>query len=650
MTDRDTADDRTAGSRLLLIAAALACLVLYLPALGGPLFFDDIPNLLDNALVQIDGRQFDDWRSAALSSSAGALDRPVAMWTFALNHVLAGAFTPAVIKTTNLFIHLLCGALIYLIVLRLARAPVLVNGSVRTGVESLALLAAALWLLHPLHVSTVMYGVQRMAQLATLFSLGGILVYLHYRLRWATSGASAGEVAAAALWVLLLTAVATLSKENGVLLPWLVIVIEATLFGGHWAGQRNRALGRAAWCLLVAPLLLLPVLYAGLPDWLLDRYANREFTLEERVLTQFRVLWYYVYWTVFPVVTELGFFHDDIAVSRGLFEPVTTLLAILGWLAVVSLAAALQRAIPLVAFAVFFFLVGHTVESTVLPLEMVFEHRNYLPSVGLLILASQALLALGSRLGAGRYAMPGVLVVVALAIMLGIRSYAWRDATTLARYNVVNHPHSPRANFYYANAVYNQYLATPSTPLYTEQRAALAVTARQYYLAMHELDGRDIAPLVMLYQVDTRHFPRLALEQDWLAKIEALALTRQLQRSDVTALGVLIDHVLSGGPNVDRARVASTIAHLQERRPGSFGLLALRFKLLAGGGVEERETLRALLEAFVERRPGHRKAAALQAQFHARDNLPATYAAVARWLANDRDRLEIGTIRAVFDQ
>jgi hypothetical protein len=246
--------------------------------------------------------------------------------------------------------------------------------------------------------------------------------------------------------------------------------------------------------------------------------------------------------------------------------------------------------------------------------------------------------------------MPGVLVVVALAVMLGIRSYAWRDATTLARYNVVNHPHSPRANFYYANAVYNQYLATPSTPLYTEQRAALAVTARQYYLAMHELDGRDIAPLVMLYQVDTRHFPRLALEQDWLAKIEALALTRQLQRSDVTALGVLIDHVLSGGPNVDRARVASTIAHLQERRPGSFGLLALRFKLLAGGGVEERETLRALLEAFVERRPGHRKAAALQAQFHARDNLPATYAAVARWLANDRDRLEIGTIRAVFDQ
>ena len=103
-------------------------------------------------------------------------------------------------------------------------------------VRWLALLTSALWLLHPLHVSTVLYAVQRMAQLSTLFTLAGLYVFARYRSRWAVAGASPGDVLACLLWLFLFTLLAAFSKENGVLLPWLVVVCEMFVYRGQWAG------------------------------------------------------------------------------------------------------------------------------------------------------------------------------------------------------------------------------------------------------------------------------------------------------------------------------------------------------------------------------------------------------------------------------
>ncbi len=108
-----SANGSNAGKSVLpafAIAVLLACILAYGQALDGPLFFDDVPNLLANDLVQIDGKSFDDWRVAALSSDSGVLFRPVSMLTFALNYVAVGGFTAPSLKATNLVIHLLCGA------------------------------------------------------------------------------------------------------------------------------------------------------------------------------------------------------------------------------------------------------------------------------------------------------------------------------------------------------------------------------------------------------------------------------------------------------------------------------------------------------------------------------------------------------------
>lgn len=645
---RDNTQPGTSGGWRWLIAGCLLCFALYLPALGGPLFFDDVPNLVDNTSLQLDGLSFDQWRTAALSSSAGQAERFVPMLTFAANAVLGGGVEAWSIKFTNLLIHVGCAWLIFLLALAVQRSPAVAELSPITQPRFFALVAALLWLLHPLHVSTVMYGVQRMAQLSTLFTLAGLLVYMHYRLRWATAGATAEHCAAAALWLGLLLFLAVFSKENGVLLPWLVMTLEVTLMRSRWAGQPNRLIQLASWVLLVLPIVLLLAFSLASPEWLQQRYSGREFTLEERVLTQGRVLWHYVGWLLTPHVTNLGFFHDDIAVSRGLFSPATTLLALLAWAATLISAVALRQRVPLFTLAVLFFLCAHALESTVVPLEMAYEHRNYLPGIGVLLLVSYLLVMPVGRFGSQYAAMPAVLLVLALAVMLGIRSYAWRDDIALARFNVVNHPESPRANFYYANALYARYQGMANDAVPAEERVPFAVGAREYYLAMHKLDSRDLAGLVMLYLLDARHFPGLAAENQWLATIEAVAQSRRLQRSDITALSALVTHVLQPAGEGDRARVKTLLEQQRARRPGNSSLLAQYYRLLAPGDASDRAQLQVALERFLERTPHNRKAAAYLAQFYGQEDLALTYSAVARWLSNDRKREEIDQIHAVF--
>jgi len=634
---------------VFVVAAALACVLAYSPGLQGPLFFDDVPNLLDNNLVKIEGRNFDDWRVAALSSDSGVLYRPVAMLSFALNYVAAGAFTPLSLKATNLAVHLGVGTLVYLLALALLQSPALRARYQQGGSRRLvAMLAASLWLLHPIHVSTVLYAVQRMAQLSALFTLLGLVVFSRYRLRWADTGAGFGEVLAAALWVALLGALAILSKENGALLPWLIAVLEVTLFRGVWAGRERQWSARAGWFALALPLLLLAALFIVSPESITGRYWAREFTLQERLLTEGRALWQYLSWLVFPNVLGMGFFHDDIAVSRSLFSPLTTALSLLGWLAVLAASLVWRRRYPVTAFAVLFYLVGHSLESTVYPLELVFEHRNYLPSVGFAVLAAVGIAGAiaRSRELRAEVAMSGVVVI--LAALLVLRTQAWSDEMTLARFNVVNHPQSARANFFYANALFKRFEQAQALGLDEEEQRALAVTARRYFERMHSIDPRDFAAPVMLYQLDTLYFPGLAQKNDWLAVIQEMAETRQLQSSDRTALGALVEFSLLTPGEAGRDRVTVILERLHQRFPTKVQLLGYRYRLAAAGG--NKAEFLTELESADRLLPDDPQVAVYMVEYHGIDDLPASYEALREWLRRDTSRRELPIMRQIFGQ
>ena len=161
---------------LLVFLLGIAAIV-YACNAGNDFLFDDIPALSGNELVQISGARFDEWRTAAFSSNAGPLSRPLTMVSFALQHVLDDGFSARSLKLGNIAIHLTIGVVLFFL-FRALLAEWVSQGRLQSPVGWVAAVAAGLWLLHPLHVSTVLYAVQRMAQLSTLFVVLGLFLSL----------------------------------------------------------------------------------------------------------------------------------------------------------------------------------------------------------------------------------------------------------------------------------------------------------------------------------------------------------------------------------------------------------------------------------------------------------------------------------------
>lgn len=150
---------------LLLLVTAL----LYYPGLRGPLLLDDFENLKSLADFS---QGITTWRDILATNSSGAFGRPIAMLSFIANQ-WASAGDVWAYKYTNLMIHLLCGVLVFWLCGRLLQEHPL-----KSYCWAIALWVTAFWLLTPLQVSTVLYVVQRMAQLSTLFVLAGLITYV----------------------------------------------------------------------------------------------------------------------------------------------------------------------------------------------------------------------------------------------------------------------------------------------------------------------------------------------------------------------------------------------------------------------------------------------------------------------------------------
>lgn len=427
--------------RILLLGASivLTCVV-YWAGLNGPLLFDDTQNLAPLS-AWIHGRL--GWESVVFGNTSGSFGRPVSMASFVLNVTLLGE-TIWALKFVNLLIHLFNGVLVYALFQGFLKRTSKLNEGNATW---LPLLGASIWLLHPLLVSTVLYVVQRMAMLSATFTLLTMLAYLHGRIalderRWRKAWTFLSLVPVA-------TVLAALSKENGILAPALCGVIELFVFQPSHSGTA-RSRWSKAWIgtTLLVPAVIAIALTATQNRYVVVGYTNRPFTLVDRLLTQPRALWDYIGSLLLPYGPKLGLYHDDYPISHSLFQPHTTVLAILGWLVVVSLAWQWRRKIPGFALGVGIFIVGHALESTVFPLLMYFEHRNYLPAIGA-IWATLSLI----QFAAGKlrphmhhanaiFITAGTCLVLALALATGARAAIWSSLPTMLAQDLINHPDS----------------------------------------------------------------------------------------------------------------------------------------------------------------------------------------------------------------
>lgn len=350
---------------LILIAVA----VLYWPARNGGLQFDDRHNLAGLETI-VDGNSAIQF---IFSGHAGPLGRPVALASFGLQ-AYAWPDNPEVFLYSNILLHILNGALLAWCLLRLARLRGIGD---REG-QWVAVVGTALWLVIPLLATSSLFIVQRMTTFSATFMLAGLLGYLVARARLA--GCPQKALAGMSVSLVIGTGLAVFSKENGALLPVLVLVIELTLLRAELfkASLATRIWG---WLFLAAPLTVLLIFMATKVPYSEQAVLQREFTAGQRLWTEAEILWQYLIHAFLPAPTKLAPFYDGVKASPSPFQPLT-FLAIVAWISVVGLALRVRQRRPLLAFAVFWYLAAHLLESTVLNLELYFAHRNYVALIG----------------------------------------------------------------------------------------------------------------------------------------------------------------------------------------------------------------------------------------------------------------------------
>jgi tetratricopeptide (TPR) repeat protein len=403
----------------------------YQPAVSGAFQFDDEFNL--RGLAEIDDAQ--SAFNYIFSGISGPTGRPLALASFALQaeHWEQGA---SAFLRVNILIHLVNAALLAFCLYQLS----LQRAVGRSEAALVAAGAAGLWVLMPLLATASLFVVQRMTTLSAMFMLLGLSGYLfarakvHNRPKQALAGMSASLVAGAVF--------ATLCKESGALLPIFVLVLEVTVLERP-SSVKDRDWRIWQFIFLVSPLVLLLVYLGSWLDYPDALLASREFDAWERLLTESRVLWIYLLKALVGIPNQLGIYQDVPTLSRSLFNP-ATFLACFAWLALLLASVAWRRRYPLFAVAVLWYLGGHLIESTVVPLELYFEHRNYLPVIGPLFALSSFLCLRPVR----DHRIAGVLI----PLLMLVNAWFLYSFSTLsgqpsfaARYWAATYPESQRA-------------------------------------------------------------------------------------------------------------------------------------------------------------------------------------------------------------
>lgn len=559
--------------RVVWLGVLVATAGVYFPGLSGGFLFDDIPNIVDNPAVHLTTLSLSGLKESLGGVSAGPLERPVSVWSFALTHLLFGLDAYA-FKAINVGIHVLNGLLAAWLLALLLQSQAFSRLSPRVKVW-LPVWTAAAWLLHPIHFVAISMAVQRMTLLAGMFTLLALIAHLK-AVRCTSPGSSK--------WLLLLAAwgicwpLAFLSKETGLLFPVLAMLLSWLAFDqtGPDHGARNKILFAGTGALaLVGALLWWKIGWA----WLEAGYSMRDFTMLERLLTQGRVLWFYLFQILTPSYASYGLYLDWIPVSKGVMQPITTLLSLLAWVGVIVAAVVCRRKQPVLAFGVLWFLVGHGLESTFIPLEIAHEHRNYLPALGPLLAAAYFAARLlehpsvsNTRLVVGAVSISVLALLAALTVL---RSLQMSNPLVGSQIEATRHENSARANYVAAWSLIKAGIGDRNDPIGGNSVRFLFEQAER---------SEDGFKLGYLGLITWSCASGRAVEEAWLAsfaeKLEGTRIT-QGQR----ALPAYMLKALTAGPACLSRHEALMLFESGGRNPRSRDSLKARF-LEAGGDYE----------------------------------------------------------------
>jgi Flp pilus assembly protein TadD len=440
-----TLRSQSALAAALIVAVGIFC---YAGTLHHPFVFDDMGNIVGNPIIKNPSFFVSPSMSAVFTSPS---EQPMLrmrflpIMSFALNYRMGG-LDPVGYHAVNIAIHLMNALVLWRIVLLICRTPALRGSGAARHAQALALGVGLIFVSHPVQTQAVTYIVQRMTCMAALFYLGSFMAYLEFRL------APEGSMRRTRAYALCLgsAVLGMLSKENAFTLPLVVALGEHVFFrGGGTVRGRVARLAPLFAAMLIIPVNLLMLGAGGLQADMAGRVGNLAYPIGpwEYFVTEWRVVLTYIRLLVLPVAQNIDYDYPATGLGARALAALAIHAGLMAWAGLMIRAARRggRAELNLAGFGILWFYIALSVESSFIPLDVIFEHRLYLPLAGAAMAAGAGVLMAAERFECGRMAAALTAVaVVALSWATVQRNLVWASPVGLWADAASKSPHKSR--------------------------------------------------------------------------------------------------------------------------------------------------------------------------------------------------------------
>ena len=420
---RDTSNTKFRTTYILLLLSIMmaAGIIIYSKTFDSPFIFDDIDSITKEKAVHMTQLSWGAIKNAA--SEGFCSHRYLPNISFAVNYYF-GQLNPFGYHLFNLIIHLTAGIFLFFFIKNTLR---IYPDHSEIHPELIAFFATLLWIVQPLATQSVTYIVQRMASMVALFYILSLLLYVKGRMAMRRNPGHRLIPGIFFIGCAISTGCAIATKQNAATLPLAIILYEWFFFQNlklNWSRRQILWIG------------FFIIVFVGLVFWYLGEnpmqriftiYGHRNFTLIQRIMTEWRIMIYYISLLLWAPPGRLNLDHDY-PLSLSPIHPATTMLAFAAIISLLALAAYSAKKDRLIAFCIFWFFITQAIESTIIGLELIFEHRTYLS----FMMISLLFVMLTFRLVRNRPVAVGLLITATLMFSFWTyqRNQAWQDPVT----------------------------------------------------------------------------------------------------------------------------------------------------------------------------------------------------------------------------